>query len=137
YARASLPLLAFEPDLPAHQFDQLLGDCQAQARAAVPARGRGVRLLERFEQFRHRRGRDADARVAHGDFEKATVGERFGDPDGYDDLALLREFDGVADQVHDDLAEPVDVGDQRIGNIRRDVVRQLEPLAAGTQGDRV
>ena len=42
--------LALDPDPAAHQFDDLLGNRQAQTRAAIPARGRAVGLGELLEQ---------------------------------------------------------------------------------------
>ena len=44
-----LPTVALDPDPPAHHRDQLRRDRQAQARAAVLARRRAVRLGERLE----------------------------------------------------------------------------------------
>jgi hypothetical protein len=46
----ALPDLALHPDRPAHQLAQPLADRKAQARAAIPAGGRGVDLAEGFEQ---------------------------------------------------------------------------------------
>ena len=46
---AALPDFALHPDPAAHQLDQLRGDRQAQAGAAVAARGRAVGLRERVE----------------------------------------------------------------------------------------
>jgi hypothetical protein len=50
---------AFGRDRAAHQLHQLLADGQAQAGAAVAARGRVVGLLEFLEQAWQRVGRDA------------------------------------------------------------------------------
>src|SRR5437763_5702612 len=58
---------AVHGDRPAHQGDQPGSDGQAQAGAAVPARGRGVLLLERPEDALLLVRRDADAGVAHGE----------------------------------------------------------------------
>ena len=57
--------LAVHADLPAHQGDQPGGDGQAQAGAAVLARGRGVLLLEGPEDSLLLVLGDADAGVAH------------------------------------------------------------------------
>ena len=55
---------AFESDLAAHQLDQLLGDGDAQPRAAEAAGGRLIGLREALEDARLRLGRDADAGIA-------------------------------------------------------------------------
>ena len=47
--RAAPPWLAFDPDLAAHQIDQLLRDGKPQARAAVTPGRRPVGLLERLK----------------------------------------------------------------------------------------
>ena len=48
--------------------------------------------------------------------------------DSDDDLALLGELDGVADQVDQDLAQPAGVADQRVGDIGGDPAGQLQAL---------
>src|SRR5262249_25192390 len=60
---------AVHGDGSAHEGDQPGGDAQAQARAAVLARGGGVLLLERPEDALLLVGRDADAGVAHHETE--------------------------------------------------------------------
>ena len=66
---AACPSLALDPDSPAHQFDQSLGDHEPQARAAEFARGRSVDLGEGREQpFDLARG-ETDAAVAHPEFK--------------------------------------------------------------------
>src|ERR1700736_3243814 len=59
--------LAVHGDLPAHQGHEPGGDRQAQAGAAVLARGRGVLLLEGPEDSLLPVLGDADAGVAHGE----------------------------------------------------------------------
>ena len=56
--------LAVHGDRAAHQGHQPGGDGQAQAGAAILARGRGVLLFEGPEDLLLFVGRDADARVA-------------------------------------------------------------------------
>ncbi len=67
--RAADARFAFEPDASAHQLDQPAADGEAQAGAAVLARGGHVGLRERLEQFRRLLRRHADAGVAHGELE--------------------------------------------------------------------
>ena len=63
--RAALSLCAFEPDAPAHRFDQTGGDRQAQARTAVTACGGAVGLVERREYAFLFVLWNADARIAN------------------------------------------------------------------------
>ena len=70
---AALAQLALHADLAAHQLGQPLGDRQAQAGAAVLARGRGVGLLERLEQAPHLLWRHADAGVAHREVQQLRL----------------------------------------------------------------
>src|SRR5689334_20018787 len=43
-------------------------------------------------------------------------------------LSLFRELDGVADQIHQNLAKPHRITDQRIRNVRRNINRQSSPF---------
>ena len=118
---AALADRALDPDPAAHHLHQLRGDGQAQAGAAVLARGGGVGLGEGLEDQPLLFGRDADAGVAHLEMQKWRVrecasGERppasvaanvafTRHSNGDDDLAVLGELQGVARQVDDDLAQ--------------------------------
>ena len=63
--RASAADFAFDPDSSAHQRDEPGGDGQPEARAAVSARGGGVRLRERVENHLLFVSRNSDAGIAH------------------------------------------------------------------------
>ena len=60
---ATLADFAFDPDAPAHQFHQALGNRQPQSRAAVPASGRRVGLGESLKHGTQLLARNADAGV--------------------------------------------------------------------------
>jgi hypothetical protein len=64
---------ALGPDLPAHQFDQLLADRGPEAGAAETARHRGVGLGERVEDRLQALRGDADAGVLHGKVQHAVL----------------------------------------------------------------
>ena len=116
---AAVARLALDPDAPAHQFDQLRGDGQAEPRAAVAARRRRVGLHEGAEDLPLLVGRHADAGVRHGELRDRAVSRQHGPTrDVDDDLALLGELDGVADQVDDDLAQSARIADERVGHVR-------------------
>ena len=123
-------------DLAAHQGHQPRGDRQAQARAAVLPRGRGVGLLEGAEDLLLLVARDADAGVADREAAgRPRPRRRFAvGLDAHDHLAPVGELDRVADQVDQHLAQPARVADQGVGHVRLDVPGQLQPLAVGPQG---
>src|SRR5664280_1207819 len=96
-----------------HQLRQLLADDQAQARAAVLAAGRVVRLTEAPEQLGDAGLAQADAAVAH---LKAELVLHAGGLHGQHDLPALGELDRVREKVPQDLTEPCDVAVQRRGH---------------------
>ena len=117
--RAAHARFAFEPDAAAHHLHKLARDGQAQAGAAVLARGGHVGLGERLEQFRRLLRRHADAGVAHGELELHLFAGAFEQFDLQPDFALLGELDGVVDEVGEDLAEPERIAAQILGDRRR------------------
>ena len=98
--RGSAPDLAFDPDVAAHQLHQPRRDRQAEPRAAEAPGGRAVGLRERLEDELLLVARDADARVDDGEVQADLAGQLRRDVDAQADSPRLREFDGVADQVH-------------------------------------
>ena len=76
--RAAAARLALGADRSAHQLDQLAGDREAEAGAAVVARRRGVGLRERLEHAVERSRVDADAGV--GDLEADPTATGAGAP---------------------------------------------------------
>ncbi len=87
-------------------FHQVLDDGQPQAQAAMSAGGGSVALAEAFEHVGQEFGADAHAVVADGNFELAVrlaQAHRHG-------AVPFRELEGVAEQVPDDLLQPVGVG---------------------------
>src|SRR5690606_25520456 len=98
--------LALDPDLAAEELDQAPGDREAEAGAAEAAGGRRVDLRKGPEEAIAAILRDPDPVVADGEAEAiAALAEL--DPD----VALRGEFDRVADEVGEDLAEARRVGD--------------------------
>ena len=64
--RAAVAFPAFRPNLSAHQFHQIFGYGESQARAAGFG-WMGLDLFEAFEYLFQGIGRDADARIAHAE----------------------------------------------------------------------
>ena len=128
-----LPLarLALDPEAASHQRHQPRRDGQSQARAAVPARGRAVGLGEGLEDHGLLLGRNADARVLDAEVQADLVADPFLLHDANDDLAVLGELDGVADQVDEDLGQPAGIADQRLGHVRGHLAGQFQALLLG------
>ena len=95
---------AFGADVSAHAIDDLFGDGKAEAGAAEAAGGGRVGLDEGFEDAREGFAGDADAGVGDLDEEGVLAGAAawLG---AEEDVAGGGEFDGVADEVDEDLAE--------------------------------
>src|SRR5439155_22219464 len=103
--------IRFHPDRAAHPLHELATDVEPE-----PGPGPYLRAFEAVELLEDRpllRDRDADPVVP--DFDAHTVRER-GRRDG-DRAAVRRVFDGVVDQVHEHLLDPVAVA-ERGGAVR-------------------
>ena len=61
------------------QQHQVADDGETEAKATVGARGRAVRLSERFEDVRQELGRNAASGVAHADFSRGAVADHVHD----------------------------------------------------------
>ena len=71
---------------------------------------------------------------------KRTRGVRLGfacDRNPYDDLSFGREFEGVANEVGQDLPQPSRVSAQSGGKVWRDLASQLNAFAVGPFGQEV
>src|SRR5262249_42892545 len=103
--QAALAEPALHADLAVEQLDQVLADRQAQTGAAEAARGGRVGLRERAEQPGDLLGRDADAGVLDLEAQPRTARAR---PRrrAQHHLARVGELERVAEQVHQDLAQP-------------------------------
>src|SRR5262249_28046868 len=106
--------LRFDVDLTSEQAGDLPGDRQPEAGAAVLARGRAVRLLERLEDRMQLVLGDAHARVDDGEADHllCTAQRLAAEADGRGriadrqrDAAYVRELDRVREEVLQDLAE--------------------------------
>ena len=134
--RASLSDGAHDPELAAHQGNELPADRKPEPRAAMLACRRRVGLREWSKDAFHPCFGNALAGVGHPDFEIDVPGTSVADANSDDDLALLGELEGVAEEIGDDLpqAERVtadfrrdfgsDMGDEldALGLSRRSVV---------------
>ena len=109
---------ALDPDLAAHQLDELLGDRQPQAGAAVLARRRAVGLGEGLEQSRLRLPAEMPMPVSWTSKRSVASRGRLADRrDADDDFAALGELDRVADQIDQHLPQAAGVAAQRRGHV--------------------
>ena len=119
---AAVAGLAFDPDAAAVVFDDLLADGQAEAGALGLVSERVADLLEALEDFGLVGRCDADTGVTDADDQIAALGMSC-EGDG----AGIGEFDGVGDEIDDDLNEAVLIAsDLRQGGLN--VADELEFL---------
>src|SRR5882672_4014565 len=94
--------LALEPDLPADHAYQMLGDREPQSRSSEASRRGAIRLRERMEDHFALVVGNTDTRVGHRESQLDLFQADRNLPDTDADLAAFREFDRVADQIHQD-----------------------------------
>ena len=58
-----------------------------------------------------------DPRVANGEVQGGVLGRQILGLDEDGDFTLMRELDGIADQVDDHLPEPCRIADQGVGDV--------------------
>src|SRR5258706_1293370 len=121
--------IALDPNLAAHEFGQTLADREPQPCAAIMTGGRGIDLLEGFEKPILALEGNANAGIAHGEVQQplfrmtdeigvifmAERGAARATRSGRNvdhDFTLVREFNGVTDEIDQDLAQPGDIADQ-------------------------
>jgi hypothetical protein len=121
------PRRAVGADFAAHQVRDAAGNRQAEAGAAVLARGRGIGLLEGMEQPRHGVGRNADPGVLHLEAHQHGIAAVFQQPGAQRYRTLRGELDGVAGIVEQPLAQPRRIAAQPQRNGIA-IERDIEPL---------
>ncbi len=128
--RASSSRFALQPDSPSHHVHQAAGNRQTQARSAVLPAGRAIRLRKGFEnQFLLFLGHP-DARVAHRKMQLHLV---FFFPLQLrlqNHFPAVGELDGIAQQIHQHLAQPRRVANHHLRHVGPDVAYQFQPFLA-------
>ena len=107
----SLPDGAFDPDPATHLPDQLRGDSQAQARAAMSAGRRFIGLRKGFENARLLRLGNAAAGIRNVKVQVSLAVGSGLDRDAQNHFSLLGKLDRVVEQVDQDLPKPHRVAD--------------------------
>src|SRR4030042_1861950 len=128
--------LTFRPQntAPSPQADELRGYGQPQAGSSISPGHGAVGLGENIKNdflfiFRY-----ADAGVGNQEVQKQAVPPFCFFFDRDDDLAFLRELDGISDQVDQDMSEPPGVADEISIQSRRGGADHGEPVAGGLVG---
>lgn len=103
--RAAASGRALDADFAAHQLAKLLGDREPQSGAAVSACHACVGLAELAEQAESRLRGNTNASVGYGEaeFQRALFQRALGDV--YRHTTFFSEFEGVSEQVEQDLAD--------------------------------
>ena len=120
----------------AHAFHQFLGDGQPQARAAEAAGGVARPLVEALEEFRGPGRVQADAGVGHGHGQPDPAGRGLIGRHGFHGDGNRPgggEFDGVAQEIEQDLSQPARIAAQGGRHVRGDGGAQGQPFLAGGQ----
>ena len=107
---AAMPRFAFDPDPAPQHGCQSRRNSESQSSAAKLAGGGSVSLAERFENEALLFRRDADPGVGHGEMYSHCIAVGAFTTRLQTDFAVLGEFQGVAEQICDYLAEPIRIG---------------------------
>ncbi len=99
----------------------------------MPGRG-GIDLREALEQPVEAIGGNADAGVGDFDAQEGAAVRADAAAGIEDHMALVGELDGVADEIHDDLAQAAGIAARQHRNAGRDVDDELDALHRGLQG---
>ena len=112
--------LGIHGDIAVHHADELLTNRQPQSGALEVTLHAGTDLEERIEQANHLLRRDANPRVAHANAQVIPC-----PADVQHNTAGIGKFDGVAEQVRDDLLQAHRIAVQRQRHVRFD--KAVEP----------
>ena len=116
---AAAPWLAVDPDPSAHHGDEPRRDGQAETCAAKASCRRPIGLIEGIEDHRLLVSWNADAGIGNGDMEQCRAAGLWFARDAYENFTLVSELDGIADEIHQDLLKPSDVGNQGVRYVGR------------------
>ena len=122
-------LFTLHINVPVHQLHNVFGDGHAQAGAAETVGDGGIFLGEGVKQMGKKVFAHADAGVGDGEAESGLAAELPGPFHGEGDLAALGgEFDRIAEDVDEHLAELHIVADVIIVHLAVDMALVIQPL---------
>ena len=131
---------AYQANLASQQSGQLTADGQAESRAAIFATGAPVRLLECFKDDLLLFLGDADAGVRNREgqhrgraIENLVVGipAASGPLHCHNDMAAMREFERIGQEVFEHLLQPLGIRENRIRQPRFHVDFEVDALGLG------
>ena len=102
--------------------------------AAEPACRRTIALAEGLEDRTLFIGRNADAGIAHREVQNALLADLLEAIDAHEDFTLFGKFDGVAQQVQNNLPQPSGVAQQAGGHLGRHVTDQFQSFSCRGHG---
>src|SRR5205085_5871037 len=95
--------------IPMHHGHQALRDREPEPGAPILARGRSVHLRKGLKELLLGLSRDADAGIANGKIQHSFGGVGLDACDRHRYFALVGEFHGIADEIHQHLPETAGV----------------------------
>ncbi len=110
----------------AHNLHELFGYDQSETRPAVFPGDRAIHLAECFKQILHLFFRYSDPGIRDRKLNFHFVIERRDPFDSQRDSSVIREFNGVIDQVVDDLSQTVWITEYVQGYISRKGIVQFQ-----------
>ncbi len=121
-----------DTDLAAHQVGQLLAYGEAETGAAVLSGGERVGLAEGSEYMGLRLLGYANACIDDLKAQQTILADC---PDPHDDFAGVRELDGVADKVDQDLPQTHGIAAHRAGYVEFDGACEFQAFRMGPSGE--
>src|SRR5476649_1628444 len=134
---ASVARAAFDAESSSHHGNQPRRDGQAKAGASKAAGHGAVRLREGFEDGLLLVERDANSGVANGELDGYLVSLQGKDGNLHGDFTMLREFDAIAREVQNNLAQTNWISDHEFGHVRPDNTAHTEALPARRNRDQL
>src|ERR1700730_5780266 len=125
--------LAFHPNSSVHEFPQPGRNSQTQSRATISATHGSVSLCKSLKDRSLLFSRNSDTRIYDCKMEFDAVIRPRICPDVNNYFALLRELDGVTDQIHNDLSQTSGVPHECVRDVGLKIVGEFQPFLVGSQ----
>src|SRR5215471_20016875 len=130
----------FYPDTPTHECDELSGNREPETCPPIAACHRTIGLHKRLKDCLLLCGRNANSSIGNGHVQRTRVDQIMGWCGGLavrpliqgnteDHFALRGKFDGVADEINNDLPQTPHITYQPIRDIGVHLVDEFESLA--------
>ena len=137
---APFPEDALRGELSSHHLEQGVTDGEPQAGSAEFSGGGGVGLCEWLEELFYRIEAHTDSRVAHLYADQRVVVVFVERLAGHVDTAFFRKFEGVGDEIVQNLSDSEGIADQEARDVGSTVERERDGFRAGVDlvdGERI